>query len=484
MIFRVLVILILFVNALKSQNFSQKIFPGDPKQGAYFGRFVAQNDDYMVISAYKDFGKASSSGSLYFFQNKNGQYTQTQKIFPEDGTVEQFFGYSIGINNDWIITGAHHDSSKGASSGAAYILKNVNTNEWRISQKLVPDDLSEADEFGKKVDLYGQFAVSSSYLDDDFGINSGSVYIFKLDSSGYWHKFSKIYASTPAKYSQFGLSVDLFKDKLIAGAPFEGDKEFGSAYIFEFINNKWIETAKLMPEGLNEFDQFGITVKINEDFAFVSSIKDDDLGENSGAVYVFKKRQTGWKYSQKLKAPDGAKGDGFGIDIELSDSIAIIGSYFDDDKGQNSGSIYFFQLKNNKWSFQKKITADDGEESDAFGSSISLKGDNLLVGAYSDSDEGFLAGSAYVFSLKKTLNTKIITGRTRVFPSIVYNLLTIESNYSKYQIKIYDIKGRIYKNIFSNKNNIIFSVEELPKGLYFISLESKKHHETFKIVKF
>ncbi len=482
MILRIFIILILFINALKSQNFSQKIFPNNPKQGAYFGRFVAQNDNYMVISAYKDFGKASSSGSLFIFQNKNGQYVQTQKIFPEDGTVEQFFGYSIGINNNWIITGAHHDSSKGASSGAAYILEKNNSNDWVISQKLVPDELSEADEFGKKVDLYGQFAVSSSYLDDDLGINSGSVYIFKMDS-GYWHKFSKIYASTPAKYSQFGLSVDLFKDKLIVGAPFEGDKEFGSTYIFEFIDNKWVETAKLMPEGLNDFDQFGITVKISDGFAFVSSIKDDDLGKNSGAVYVFKKTDTRWDYFQKLKAPDGAEGDGFGIDIELSDSIAIIGSYFDDDKGQNSGSIYFFQLKNDKWHFQKKITADDGEESDAFGSSISLKGDNLLVGAYSDSDEGFLAGSAYVFSLKKTLNTKEIIGKTRVFPSVVYDLLTIESEYSKFQIKIYDINGNFYKNLFSNKSNTCFSIKELPKGLYFISINSKKHLETFKIVK-
>jgi len=484
MIIRIVLLILFFANIVKSQDFSQKLYPNDPRQGAYFGRFVVQNDDFIVVSAYKDSEKASSSGALYIFKKVNNEYLQSQKVFPDDGTVEQFFGYSMGISKDWIVTGAHHDSSKGASSGAAYILKKNNYGKWDIVQKLVPDDLSEGDEFGKKVSLYGDVLVSCGYLDDNNGINSGVVYIYKL-IDGVWQEDTKISPSTPMEYSQFGLSLDLFKDKLIVGAPFEAKKELGAAYIFEYKNNMWNEVSKLRPDDLKDYDQFGITAKINDDFAFVASIKNDDFGENSGIVYVYKRVNGDWQYLQKLNAPDEEEGDGFGIDIALSDSLAAIGAYFDDDNGLNSGSVYLFKLIDNRWQFSKKINPSDGGESDAFGVSISIVNNNLLAGAFSDSDKGFLSGSAYLFPLDRILNISTVENdmSAKVYPDLVCDYINIESAMPNPQVLIFNINGKVvFKDTISKSKTKIY-LQDYPGGLYFVRISSGKISETFKLIK-
>ena len=115
-------ILIFYFTPIIAQNFDQKIFPNDPNTGVFFGRYVALNNNFAFISAYQDFENSTASGSLYIFKNNENCYTQISKLFPDDGEVEEFFGYSLSTYSDWIITGAHHDSDFGASSGSAYIL--------------------------------------------------------------------------------------------------------------------------------------------------------------------------------------------------------------------------------------------------------------------------------------------------------------------------------------------------------------------------
>ena len=72
---------------------------------------------------------------------------------------------------------------------------------------------------------------------------------------------------------------------------------------------------------------------------------DDDKGSNSGSVYVFSRNHGGtnnWGFVKKLKASDGAAGEGFGRFVSISGNRAIIGMDYDDDVGFFSGSAYIF----------------------------------------------------------------------------------------------------------------------------------------------
>ena len=62
---------------------------------------------------------------------------------------------------------------------------------------------------------------------------------------------------------------------------------------------------------------------------------------------------------------------------------AAIGAWRDDDLGENSGSVYTYQLDRGALRFQAKILATDGAEFDAFGRSVALGASgNTVLGVF------------------------------------------------------------------------------------------------------
>ena len=79
----------------------------------------------------------------------------------------------------------------------------------------------------------------------------------------------------------------------------------------------------------------------------------------------------------------------------------VIGANQDDDKGDKSGSAYVFMRATagdlaSGWTQVAKLTAGDGAANDEFGSSVSIDGDAVVIGAVQLLTS---SGSAYVFAL-------------------------------------------------------------------------------------
>jgi len=146
-------------------------------------------------------------------------------------------------------------------------------------------------------------------------------------------------------------------------------------------------------------DYFGYSVSISGDTAIVGAHGKDDKGSLSGGAYVFVRDGTTWSEQQKLTASDGTVNDYFSYSVSISGDTAIVGAHGDDDRGSGSGSAYVFVRHGTTWSEQQKLRASDGAGSDYFGSSVSISGDAVIVGAYADDDNVFDSGSAYVFAL-------------------------------------------------------------------------------------
>ena len=472
---------------LRSQNFSQKIFPDDPRSGVMFGRYLAMNGKDLFISAYLDYENGQNSGSLHIFNLIAGRYRQTSKLFPDDGIVEQFFSYSVSSYGDYLITGAHHDSDYGASSGAAYMLKKTN-GKWDFHQKIAPSELKEADEFGKTVAMYEDIAVSCAWLNDDKGNNSGCVYVLGLLDDT-WEIKQKIYASDPQPHSLFGLGLDMHKDQIIAGAPyFNGDKvNSGAAYLFRINNEIWSEIARFVPEDPDDNDLFGMVVKLTERFAFVSAVRHNEMGENSGAVYVYD-RNKDWELSQKITAFDGEPGDGFGIALEANDTLMLAGAYFSNVNGTNSGAVYIYKLENDEWVFFKKLFPSDGKEIDAFGSSLAFNQFGLTVGAYANDDKGFFSGSAYFFSMDDLFGNSSedhdFEGDIIVYPTISNDFIVIESKDpdEKVLYALYDLNGimLLYGNLRAGYE--IIDIAAFPAGMYLLKALLPDKQYSFKII--
>jgi len=67
--------------------------------------------------------------------------------------------------------------------------------------------------------------------------------------------------------------------------------------------------------------------------------------------------------------------------VSVSGDSALIGVPVDSDNGYQAGCAYLFTRHSTVWEFTAKLIADDGVEYDIFGSSVSLDGDIALVGA-------------------------------------------------------------------------------------------------------
>ena len=325
------------------------------------------------------------------------QQDQQDKLLASDGAVDDEFGCSVSVSNDYAIVGAYEDDVSGTNSGSAYIFtpNNVNCGDWDQLAKLTASDGAVDDSFGQSVSISGNYAIVGAYRDDDSGSNSGSAYIFYYDGAS-WSQQAKLLADDGAAANWFGFSVSISGDYAIVGAYLDNDNGSfsGSAYIFHRDGTSWSQQAKLTASDGVTNDVFGFSVSVNGDFAILGAYNDDDNGTNSGSAYIFKRSGTTWYEQYKLTASDAAASDHFGISVSISGDYAIVGANWDD---AASGSAYIFYYDGTNWSQQAKLTASDGAANDYFGRSVSITGNYAIVGAHYDDDNGTDSGSAYLF---------------------------------------------------------------------------------------
>lgn len=100
----------------------------------------------------------------------------------------------------------------------------------------------------------------------------------------------------------------------------------------------------------------------------------------------------------RLTAPLGSASDAFGKSVAISGDTVIIGVPGDDiNTNSDQGSAYVFVKSGTMWVLQQKLTADDGG-SRSFGYSVAILGNTAIIGSWQDSiGANINQGAAYVF---------------------------------------------------------------------------------------
>jgi hypothetical protein len=273
------------------------------------------------------------------------------------------------------------------------------------SAKLTASDAATNDNFGSSTAISGDIAVVGSYEDDTAGgISAGSAYVY-IRSGGVWTQHQKLTASDGAANDNFGSSVAISGDTLVIGAE-RSDTAAGSAYVFTRSGNVWTEQQKLTAPGRAGFDLFGHSVAISGDTIVIGAFGDNTpLGSDTGSAYVYTRSGSTWTLQQFLTAADGADGDNLGYSVGIVGDTVVAGAYQDDTPaGTDAGSAYIFTRSGTVWTQQQKLTASDGAEVDAFGISVAISGNTVVVGAFfDDTPRGESAGSAYVYTRSGTV---------------------------------------------------------------------------------
>ena len=151
------------------------------------------------------------------------------------------------------------------------------------------------------------------------------------------------------------------------------------------------EFLKLRAADGAEGDGFGFSVALSGDTAVVGASRDDDKGDASGSAYVFIRDGGGnWSQQAKLLPADGTAGKQFGATVAIESDTAVVGAPWD------ASAYVFVRDGGGNWSQQAKLLTHGDEIHQLFGNSVALDGNTALVGAPSVYFEG-VSGSAHVY---------------------------------------------------------------------------------------
>ena len=72
-------------------------------------------------------------------------------------------------------------------------------------------------------------------------------------------------------------------------------------------------------------------------------------------------------------ADDGEPGDAFGSSVGIAGDAILVGAALDDDCGTNSGSAYAFRFDGTRWEQKQKLIPADGAPDDGFGTRVAIR---------------------------------------------------------------------------------------------------------------
>ncbi|AKT38155.1 FG-GAP repeat protein [Chondromyces crocatus] len=304
------------------------------------------------------------------------------------------FGSSVSLSGNRLVVGARKAANR---KGAAHAFLRTDTG-WLEEAELLAVDGHAGDDFGFSIALSGNTTLVGAPLTNDGLRFPGAAHVFTHRDGGWIHE-AKLVGRDGMSLDLFGYSVAIDGDTAVVGAfqaRHEGN-ETGAVYVFGRTGNSWQEQARLVPADARHHDRVGISVAISGRTILIGADGSDDQGDSSGAAYVFTKHEDGWHQETKLTAGDGAESTFFGHPVALEGDTAFVGTYLADGKTPGSGAVYVYARDERGWTEQSKLVAGDGVTGDAFGASLAVSGDKLVVGAPQADDRGTWSGAGYVF---------------------------------------------------------------------------------------
>ncbi|MEQ8518482.1 MAG: T9SS type A sorting domain-containing protein [Cytophagales bacterium] len=196
------------------------------------------DNDFAIVGAPDEDEDASGSetksgaGSAFILRTSGSvsNWVVNQKIVADDRGIDDRFGYSVAMDENYVIIGADQDekdktgSGSTSNAGSSYIF-NYSTS-WSQQAKLEGQDRDTDNRFGVSVGISGTYAIVGSFADelDASGgsslSNSGSAEVFERSGTT-WSSFEKLVASDRAANDEFGWSVAINGDYAAVGAQYE-----------------------------------------------------------------------------------------------------------------------------------------------------------------------------------------------------------------------------------------------------------------------
>jgi hypothetical protein len=164
--------------------------------------------------------------------------------------------------------------------------------------------------------------------------SAGAAYAFERDGDS-WVQRQKFTPTNPEPNLWFGQSVATTHEFVVIGAPGDGVESStpGRAFLYEYDFQGPLQyhlVKELIPaEELPPHSRYGIAVAVSDHQAVVNQLPQSNVMELQvpGAAHVFTQKLEGWEERLRLSRADGQIGDAFGGSVAIFNDSLVIGDY-------------------------------------------------------------------------------------------------------------------------------------------------------------
>lgn len=391
----------------KNINENQGYLSSDGAEYDQFGESVSIDGDYAVISSPpKNVSSYIGSGKVYIYKKTGYDWKEDTSFTIPDPARSDLFGFGISLDgSNLLVSAKNYDITFNGRQGKIYFYKRVG-NVWSLDASFTAPDHEVDAYFGYSVAMKGNFAfVGSTGKTVGGNANQGKVYIYKK-TDGIWNYYSSITNTAGNFEDYFGYAIALNDEYAVIGCPLcevNSTNNQGRVFIYKRQGNDWSTVPYLditSPDG-NEDDWYGASMDIAQNDLVIGSPYKTIFGDvERGKVYVYKRLGSDWELVNELINPDGAEGDAYGFSVAISKEYLIVGAPKKNvQQSLSAGKAYLYAKENGQWNYLNPFVASDKSGGDNFSFAVGLNQSNIVVGAlFKNIGSNNFQGKAYFFS--------------------------------------------------------------------------------------
>ncbi|MDT7855331.1 hypothetical protein RQM47_01615 [Rubrivirga sp. S365] len=373
--------------------------------GQSFGAAIALDGNVSMITA-------SSSDEAFVLRRDGDRWASEAQLLPPSGVPDDersgegiVFGWAGDVEGSVAIVGAPVLGAAARSiPGRAYVFEHRG-GDWVRTADLRASDPSLGRLFGRAVAVSkGRVAVAAgaatTLVSEDLVEPAAVILYERLGES--WAEVSRVEETEYERPtglgggSFFGSGLALNGDRLAVGSPGQdvgGVRGVGAIRVYQWTGEAWALSDVLSPPALRENDEMGNVVALDGPvLAAGVSGRDVGGGIGGGSAFVFRNSGGGWTVEAELLPVGLTSRSIYGYSIAASGDRVAVG---DVARAEDRGSVFVWVRRpSGEWEMEAELWPSGLGGGSAFGESVALEGDRLMVGAVG---AGGAEGGAYEF---------------------------------------------------------------------------------------
>jgi len=221
--------------------------------GTFPSGLVMKNNTLVGGDPWQNVGGILHAGGVHVFERSGGVWTHQQELTAPLPNDEEFFGSSVGYDQDVIVVGVPADDFDFyVEAGKAHVYRKV-AGTWQYDSRLEPSLPRSYASFGRSVAVSGHRIVTASVSDSVSHVNSGgAAYAFEWDGTN-WIGGAPFFPAVSAFNPGFGMSAALDGDTAMVGN-YEhalGVPYLGAATVWDLSSGFRLRINEVRPESDN-----------------------------------------------------------------------------------------------------------------------------------------------------------------------------------------------------------------------------------------